>query len=303
MKPKYTLPLLVIVLVAGGAWFEPTRSVRGLLRGEPFYQRRPASWWREKLASQDPTDQAEYPRRLREGGVEAVPVLSELLEAAIPEVRWQAADILGKTGSRADPAARLLALTLKDPDPHVRLVAATALGEIGPKGVDASVVPALIEVLKTPDRAIAIRPLSKFAGAASAAVPALIVILNSDPNSTNRWEAARTLGKIGPASKPAIPDLVRAMKSDADESVREHAAEALGDIGPDATEAVPDLVVTLADPAAKVRRDAVRSLGQIGPGARAALPAIKKLLADPEAIVQEAAKLAARRIDSVGDKK
>ncbi len=38
--------LLVVALLA--AWFEPTRCVRGVLRGEPFHGGRPASWWAQE---------------------------------------------------------------------------------------------------------------------------------------------------------------------------------------------------------------------------------------------------------------
>jgi hypothetical protein len=288
--------LIVLALIAAGAWFEPTHIVRGWLRGEPTYQSRPAAWWRERLVSQEPADQAEYPRRLQAGGADAVPVLTDLLRAPEAEVRWRAADILGKIGPAAAPASAQLAAALHDGDSHVRTVAAQALGEIGPKGVDPAVVPGLVELLSTGDRLPALRALASIGPAAAPAISEIARVLREDPDATTRWNAARTLGKIGPAAKTAIPALVQAMGDDPDALVREHAAEALGDIGPDAAEAVADLAKACKDPSHKVRRDAVRSLGQIGAPAKAALPQVEALLKDPEAIVREAAETAKRKI-------
>ena len=40
--------LILIILAAFAVWLEPSRVVRGWLRGEAFYQGRPTSYWREK---------------------------------------------------------------------------------------------------------------------------------------------------------------------------------------------------------------------------------------------------------------
>jgi hypothetical protein len=45
MKRKKLLLSLLLAAALLAAWFEPTRCVRGVLRGEPFYDGRPASWW------------------------------------------------------------------------------------------------------------------------------------------------------------------------------------------------------------------------------------------------------------------
>jgi hypothetical protein len=41
--------LILITLAAFAVWLEPTRVVWGWLRGEAFYQGRPASWWANEL--------------------------------------------------------------------------------------------------------------------------------------------------------------------------------------------------------------------------------------------------------------
>ena len=88
----------------------------------------------------------------------------------------------------------------------------------------------MTEMLKSDQRVIAARALSRFGAAAKNAIPALEELLK-DSDEEARWNAARTLGKIGPEARVAVPVLVAALK-DTDEDVREHAAEALGDIGP-----------------------------------------------------------------------
>src|SRR5713101_7069163 len=128
MKKIILVLLILIVVAVAGAWFEPTATVRGWVRGDAFTGGRSATYWQWKLASQDPVDQAEVPERLRNAGADAVPTLVQLLGATEPAVRWQAADILGKIGKDAASALPNLAAALKDPDAHVRSVAARALG-------------------------------------------------------------------------------------------------------------------------------------------------------------------------------
>jgi HEAT repeat protein len=271
----------------------------GKLRGESFFAGRSTSYWRLALVSEDPAIRENAYKTLHTGGADSVGVLIESLRtqdasASGAELRWTAAELLGKIGPAAKTAAPALLAALEDPDPHVRSVSATAVPEVETPAPAA--VPALQKLLATESGRTAARALSKYRGEARPAIPDLIDMLdNKQLDTETRWNAARTLGKIGPGAESAIPTLVAHLEDEA-ESVREHAAEALGDIGPEAKDAVPALIVALTDPATKVRRDAVRSLGQIGPDSRAALPAIQTLLTDPEKIVVEAAQVAIRLI-------
>lgn len=295
MKKRALILLVVLIGVLAGAWFEPTATVRGKLRGEEFYEGRSATYWSEKLQSQDPTDQAEVPKKLREGGAAAVPLLIQLTRSPVPAVRWQAAAHLAKVKDIPAPAIDALLALLDDPDSYVRHTAAQALGELHPDRPD--VVAALIGKLSTPDRDAVVRPLSAYRASAVEAVPKLIEILQAEQNDMGvRWNAARTLGKIGPAAKSAIPTLIAVLK-DSEVLLREHAAEALGDIGPDSAEAVPHLIPLLKDEDSRVRRDVVRALGMIGPAAKSASPAILPLLNDDEPPVREAAKVALRKLE------
>src|SRR5579871_6785719 len=67
MNKKYAIIAVVVVIVAAGAWWEPTGTVRGWARGEPFFDGRSASAWAERLRSSDPVVQSNAPEKL-EGG-------------------------------------------------------------------------------------------------------------------------------------------------------------------------------------------------------------------------------------------
>ncbi len=289
---------VVLALLAIGVWIEPTGVVLGWMNGEAFYRNRPTRYWSKALTSTDPATQAETHQALNEGGKSAIPVLAEVLQKDDnAEARWKAADLLGRLGpdARQAPAAlSSLSSALKDANPQVRAVAATALASVGPAGTEA--IPALQELLATPDCLPALRALALYGPDAAGAIGKIVPLLRHESDSEIRWNAARTLGKIGPAAKETTPNLVAALK-DSEPLVREHAAEALGEIGPDAKEAIPELIQALKDPDARVRRDAVRSLGQMGPTAKSAIEPIRPLLQDKEERVRKAARTSLQQIE------
>src|SRR5688572_20125753 len=123
---------------AAALLLDPNYTLLGRLKGERFYDEKPTTYWSRALKSDDPTVQAEAPRKLKQGGAAAVPVLVELLSGergsdwASAKVRWMAAEILGEIGPDARSAAPALIQALKDNDAHVRAVAASALAAVGP---------------------------------------------------------------------------------------------------------------------------------------------------------------------------
>ncbi|MFO0927617.1 MAG: hypothetical protein U0736_11350 [Gemmataceae bacterium] len=144
---------VVVVLLAAAVYFDPTCVVRGWVSGEPFYQGRPASYWRRALATDDPALQAETYRRLTADGRSAIPVLVALLadpktsgwDAA--EVRWKAADLLGQIGPEAGAAKAALIAATQDPDAHVSKVAVTALAAVVPASAAGEVIPTMTGLL------------------------------------------------------------------------------------------------------------------------------------------------------------
>lgn len=138
---------------------------------------------------------------------EAIPALIQAMQETEGKrssgyLRWTAAEALGKIG---DPSA-VPALTgaLQDEDQIIRWQCAKALGRIG----DPSAVPALVALLKREEVAsVRWYSVEALAGICSLektpaqiramAVPALIQVMNDDPDYHNRGEAAFALGKIG----------------------------------------------------------------------------------------------------------
>ncbi|MBM4002087.1 MAG: HEAT repeat domain-containing protein [Planctomycetes bacterium] len=83
---------------------------------------------------------------LRRIGAAAVPDLVRSLNDRDPEMRFRAAEILGRMGSEAKEAVPDLVAHIDDPELRVRKAAIRALGQIGPASSPA--VPALIRVLR-----------------------------------------------------------------------------------------------------------------------------------------------------------
>lgn len=70
-------------------------------------------------------------------GEPAVPELIKALRHGDPQVRFQAAVVLGRIGPDAEGAVPPLITTLNDTQPPVRKAAARALGQIGPNAAEA----------------------------------------------------------------------------------------------------------------------------------------------------------------------
>src|SRR5262245_54726684 len=94
--------IILLALVAVVVLLDPSRTVLGWLKGEHFYQGRPASAWRKALLDNAPAARTNTMKGLADGKSDAVPVLVELLDvqksANSNEIRWTAADILGQIG-------------------------------------------------------------------------------------------------------------------------------------------------------------------------------------------------------------
>jgi HEAT repeat protein len=289
---------VLIVLVVGllAVLVEPTGIVRGKVLGETFFASRPMSYWERQLLA-GPAERAAARQTFLEGGPQAVPVLVEMLRSSdSAEVRWSAADFLGRLGPDAAAASKMLLAALDDPDPHVQSVAVEAVPKVGTPADDA--VPALAGLLDTRHAPVAAYAISNYRAQAAPALPELTQLLaDTSQNADARWNAARTIGKTGPPAIDALPVLIE-MTRDSEATVRGNAAEAIGDIGPTAVAGVPALIAALEDPVPTVRQNAVRALGYIGPPAAEAAGAIRPLLEDPDEKVRAEAEEALNAIAS-----
>jgi HEAT repeat protein len=124
---------------------------------------------------------------------------------------------------------------LQEGDPHNQVLAADALGRMGPDAEDA--VPDLVRLLTVKNDTVRSRAGKALADIGAAAVPSLTAALKQ-PEPAMRVAAADVLGNIGPAAKEAIHDLALLL-GDQEMEISRHAASALGRIGP---AAVPELI-------------------------------------------------------------
>jgi HEAT repeat protein len=124
---------------------------------------------------------------------------------------------------------------LHDADPNNQVLAADALGHMGPDAEEA--VPDLVQLLNVSNETVRSHAGRALADLGVVAVPSLTLALRQ-PEPAVRVAAADTLGNIGPVAKEAIPALATLL-GDEDQEVSRHAAAALGRIGP---AAVPELI-------------------------------------------------------------
>jgi HEAT repeat protein len=240
--------------------------VVGYLRGEPFCQGRPVSYWISRLGSGQPYE------------------------------RQKAAEVLGEMGPSAAPAVRALVAALADEDKDVRRHCAGALARIGLAAGDAAealvaAAPSLVddpdagEVLELDDRFEDFRTYADIPAALGPrAVPALIEGLRHEHPGV-RLSAAAALARLGPSAKEAIPALIEALE---DPVLRKKMRDQYPDealphpaLRQTVRERYPDLALP-DDPRLlehSFRQMAV-ALGQMGPDAREAVPVILRAIKD-----------------------
>ena len=199
------------------------------------------------------------------------------------DVRWRAAEALGKIGGEQAVAGLLKALD--DPNGSVRENAVKALGKIGD---EQAVVASVLKMLDDPSFIHAAKALEKFDG--EQAIAGLLKALDN-PKRGVRARAASVLGKIG--REQAVAGLLKVL-DDPNDSVRWWATEALGKIG--SQQAVAGLLKVLGDSEELVRWSAAKALGKIG--GEQAIAEMLKALDDPNGSVREGAAFALGKIGS-----
>ncbi len=161
-------------------------------------------------------------------------------------IRVVAAKALGEMGPKASFAVSDLIKALRDSNGQVRVDAAKALGAIGPKASFA--VPALIEAFD--DRSDEVRlavvyTLGAIGSKASSVIPTLIKALG-DSNSRVQFMAVGALNAIAPKDSRAVPALIKILnQKNCYGNFCISVIDALGRIGPSASSAIPILIKEL----------------------------------------------------------
>jgi HEAT repeat protein len=224
--------------------------------------------------------------------VAAVPALIEVLQRrkAVPGVREEAAEALGRIGEPAADIVPALIAALKDDNAVVRQQAAQALGWIGPPARAAT--PALLAALKDDKEKVAAMACWSLGRLGGEGVPlALLEVLQSGRDGPADM-AGQALWQMDPAAKKVVPALIALLSKPPKETVRVRALLVL--LGPIA---VPDLAAALGKGEATLKQAAAEVLGQMGPVARTAVPALAQNLHDKPLPLKLSAALALAQID------
>lgn len=211
---------------------------------------------------------------------DALPVLAAMLSAGDVQLRNVALGAVSEIGPRAHPLVPRLRMMVQSSgaasvDPQAAHYAVYALAAVGEAAVSA-----LAEALGSSDvvtRLLAAEALGRIGPAAAEAAPALAAAL-ADPRPEVHWAAFDALVAVGPAAVPALADLVQ------DTSQRDDARHlgllALGEMGAAAVQAAPVLIRLLGEEA--WWRPALQALGSMG---AAAGPFLMEAMTDPDPFI------------------
>jgi HEAT repeat protein len=207
---------------------------------------------------------------------DAVPRLVEALQSADREIRFNAAEILGRLGAVASSAVPSLLATLKEPfDLEEQKKSRDAAWYGDPACAAAKAVAQIV--------------------ANEEVIVGLTEMLSSDI-AERVSSAAEGLGNIGPRAASAVPRLIAAyekvQKSNKHVIGQIRIPEALGMIAPNtasASDAVSILVNALDSGDKWVRLGGAKALGRFGADAAMVVPKLRQLGQDPVEYVRDAA--------------
>src|SRR5262249_11354176 len=145
----------------------------------------------------------------------------------------RAAEALAKLGGDGAPATDELAKAFSQNDPDLRLAAAQALAEIGPKAEAA--MPALLRGLAETDGPLQTATLAALRTMGSPSSADLRALEAAEKNKTSavRLYAVVSMGKLGPAARSdAFPAIVAILQPEPDVEVAQAAVRSLNRYSP-----------------------------------------------------------------------
>jgi HEAT repeat protein len=264
----------------------------GHIRNEAFFEGKPTTYWmralqHERFLGEEPAA-GDIGKTLREGGANAVPVLSEI--AASPDENLKSEALLGLVliGADAKAAKPVLTSTIKTEKNSTRfLLASEALAKVD----SPAAVEALSEVVRDKAdfarRAWACTALLKFIPNGQGALPALQEVLdNKEEDSRLRVQAIEVLWHLGQPTEPLIEALC-SIACDPKSNAGVQALTVLSELGTAGKPALPTLLKLLENPQLKATGDkwgpvhraaVIRALGKLGPDASPAIPSLIAML-------------------------
>lgn len=213
-------------------------------------------------------------------------------------VRGTAAWALARIAPQADPKLlALLAELLSSKHISVRRNAATALGQMGPRGKEAvEKLEALRDDADPIVRVAAAEALWKIDPRPERLAPLLKHLEEAGPGA---FCAATALGDSAAADEKIDRALVAAF-SHADDDVRRAASDAVvrrGEAHPPSAELIALLATSTEDQDPRVRRTSLLVLGRLGGKVKAAAPAVVKAANDPDPAVRQTAAWAMGKVE------
>jgi HEAT repeat protein len=228
-----------------------------------------------------------------------VPALLASLKSNDSEIRYHAAQLLGRIGPEAKAAIPTLSGFLNEPlgpsGPDPAVSAARALGHMGPTREAIAALIEAVSAAKIDANLAAWAKLPQSRPANKARTPADQLRLQLVSESLRITSAMDGLGCIGPAANAAVPNLIAAYDKTLDRHYMAQAAipSALGRIAPRspaAPAAIAALIRALDSDNVSVRIGAVDALGRFGKDGAAAIPKLRSLENDPSQVGDAAKK-------------
>ncbi len=238
-----------------------------------------------------------YLDALAQIGPAAVPEILRAIEKENPEAltreHWSVKCLQSIGGEGLAP----LAQALKNSSVSIRLVAARALGELGPVAVP--VIGELQAAANDADPRVRATILGALVNTRTQTLAAASRVESSlkDESPVVRVAAAQLVPHLAENARPLAPALLATL-GDSDPAVRAAVVEALSAVGPAAEPALDGLLKMLPTADAETRARVLTVFAGIGPQARAALPEVRNRLKDGDAPVRAAAVTALGKIEN-----